>query len=253
MSDEAVSRSADVAAYYDCAAGNIPAFTVLNYGYTDSAARSRVPKGHPERYCLALYEHTVRDTHLQGARVLEVSCGRGGGASFLMNAFDIGEYVGVDLSDENIRIAGSRGDGAQFVKGNAENLPFHDNEFDVVINIEASHLYDNRQKFFAEVFRVLRAGGTFCYTDGCWANDNCVPDLLGAGFSLLERREITDNVIAALELDSGRRSALFDAMPDKNLIEEYKDWGGVVGYRAWQRFVDRETLYFSHRLQKPNG
>jgi SAM-dependent methyltransferase len=251
MTEETASRSEGVAAYYDRAAGNIPTFTVLNYGYTDASGASRVPEGHPERYCLALYEHTVRDTELAGKRVLEVSCGRGGGASFLMNAFDIAEYVGVDLSDENIRIAGDRGDGPNFVKGNAEQLPFDDASFDVVINIEASHLYDNRRQFFAEVMRVLKLGGTFCYSDGYWAHDNCLPDLLDAGFELLERREITANVIAALELDSARRAALFDSMPEKDLIKEYKDWGGVVGYRAWNRFVNRETLYFSHRLRKP--
>lgn len=251
MTNKSTSRSAGVAAYYDKAADNIPTFTVLNYGYTDASESSRVPKGHSERYCLALYEHTVRDTDLAGTRVLEVSCGRGGGASFVMNAFDVSEYVGIDLSDENIRIASARGDGPSFIKGNAEELPFDDASFNVVINIEASHLYDDRQAFFAEVMRVLKPGGSFCYTDGYWANDNCLPDLLDAGFELLERREITPNVIAALELDSARRTALFDSMPEKSLIEEYKDWGGVVGYRAWNRFVNRETLYFSHRLHKP--
>ena len=45
--------------------------------------------------------------------------------------------------------------------------------FDVVINIEASHLYDDRARFFAEVLRVLKPGGHFCYTDGCWADDDC--------------------------------------------------------------------------------
>ena len=244
-------KSAGVADYYDRAAGNIPTFTVLNYGYSDASDASRVPSDHPERYCLALYEHTVRNTDLAGKRVLEVSCGRGGGAGFIMNEFGVADYVGVDLSDENIRIAEARAEGPRFIKGNAQSLPFDDNSFDVVINIEASHLYDDRGAFFAEVMRVLKAGGSFCYTDGCWANDNCVPDLLDAGFELIERREITANVIAALERDSARREALFEAMPEKDLIEEYKDWGGVVGYRAWTRFVNRETLYFSHLLRKP--
>lgn len=253
MSTGTSTHNDDIAAYYDRAADNIPTFTVLNYGYADAEQQSRVPKEHPERYCLALYEHTVRNTNLSGASVLEVSCGRGGGASFLMRAFDVSNYVGVDLSEENLRIASARNDGPSFLKGNAEDLPAGDAEFDVVINIEASHLYKNRKQFFSEVMRVLKPGGTFCYTDGCWANDNCVPDLLEAGFELVERREITSNVIAALELDSERRTALFETMPDKNLMEEYKDWGGVVGYRAWQRFVDRETLYFSHLLHKPSA
>ncbi|HMB73286.1 MAG TPA: class I SAM-dependent methyltransferase [Gammaproteobacteria bacterium] len=251
MSGPDASKGAAVAGYYDRAAADVPAFTVLNYGYADIATDSRVPPEHPEKFCLALYEHTVRDTPLAGARVLEVSCGRGGGASFLMQAFDIGEFVGVDLSPENIRIARERNDGPQFMLGDAQQLEFDDADFDVVINIEAAHLYDDRRRFFAEVHRVLKPSGHFCYTDGYWANDNCVPELLDAGFDLRERREITDNVIAALDLDNARRLALFEAMPDKTLIEEYKDWAGVVGYRAWNRFVSRETRYFSHLLRKP--
>ena len=53
MSEEAESRSAGVAAYYDRAAGNIPSFTVRNYGYTDATSDARVPATHPER-CMSI-------------------------------------------------------------------------------------------------------------------------------------------------------------------------------------------------------
>ena len=43
----------------------------------------------------------------------------------------------------------------------------------------------------------------------------------------------------------------FDAMKDRDLREEYKHWGGVVGYRAYNRFEAGQTRYFSHRLRKP--
>ena len=49
----------------------------------------------------------------------------------------------------------------------------------------------------------------------------------------------------------GRRTALFDAMSNRELREEYKHWGGVVGYRAYNRFEAGQTRYFSHRLRKP--
>lgn len=251
MSRASSSKEQDVAAYYDVAAENVPAFTVLNYGFHSDDEPTAVPRDHPEHYCLRLYEHAVRDTDLRGKRVLEVSCGRGGGASFLFAQRGIASYVGIDLSPENIRIARARDDGPDFRLGNAQALELPDRSFDVVINIEASHLYDDRKAFFAEVWRVLEPGGTFCYVDGCWADDDCTRDLLDARFELIERREITDNVIAALERDSARREAIFEAMAATDLVDEYKDWGGVVGYRAYQRFVERKTLYFSHRLRRP--
>lgn len=249
MTEPPKSRSPGVAAYYDAAAAAVPTFTVLNYGFC-SDEPTVVAAGEPEHYCLRLYEQAVRGVALRGADVLEVSCGRGGGASFLMRTFEPASYVGLDLSEENIRIARARGDGPTFTVGNAQELPFPDAAFDVVINVEASHLYDDRRRFFREVHRVLRPGGHFCYADGCWANDDCSSDLRAAGLTLLERRDITANVIRALELDSPRRTALFDAMPDAAAREQYKDWGGVVGYRAYRRFVNRETLYFSHLLRR---
>lgn len=252
MSDQP-AKSATHRAYYEHAAHTVPEFTVLNYGFSSDPENSVLPASDPEFYCLRLYEHTVRDTPLAGRDVLEVSCGRGGGANFVSRTFQPQRYVGVDLSDENIRLARSREAraGLTFEIGNAEQLALPDASFDVVINIEASHLYDDRGRFFAEVLRVLRPGGYFCYTDGCWADDDCSEELLDLGFELLERLEITTNVLRALRKDSARRATLFDAMRNRELREEYKHWGGVVGYRAYNRFEAGQTRYFSHRLRKP--
>jgi ubiquinone/menaquinone biosynthesis C-methylase UbiE len=253
MSEAKPSATLKHREYYDRAADAVPEFTVLNYGFSSEPESSVIAATEPEFYCLRLYEHTVRGTPLSGREVLEVSCGRGGGASFVSRTFEPRRYLGVDLSEENIKLARSRvaRSGLSFSIGNAEQLDLADASFDVVINIEASHLYDDRGRFFAEALRVLRPGGFFCYTDGCWADDDCTEDLLDAGFELLERLEITSNVLHALRKDSARRTALFDAMKNRDLREEYKHWGGVVGYRAYNRFEAGQTRYFSHRLRKP--
>jgi SAM-dependent methyltransferase len=253
MSEPTPSASTRHSSYYDRAADAVPQFTVLNYGFSSDPENSVIAANEPEFYCLRLYEHTVRQTPLEGRDVLEVSCGRGGGANFVSRTFKPQRYVGVDLSQENIRLARERAarDGLTFTIGNAERLELAAASFDVVINIEASHLYENRGRFFAEVARVLKPGGYFCYTDGCWADDDCTDDLLDAGFELLERLEITSNVLHALRKDNARRTALFDAMKNRDLREEYKHWGGVIGYRAYNRFEAGQTRYFSHRLRKP--
>jgi ubiquinone/menaquinone biosynthesis C-methylase UbiE len=51
--------------------------------------------------------------------------------------------------------------GLDFVHGDAENLPFPDESFDAVINVEAPHAYPQLSRFLAAVARVLRPGRTF--------------------------------------------------------------------------------------------
>lgn len=267
------TKSEAARAHYDQAAESAPDFTVMNYGFSDESDQDRadtaggqrpigestgralpsiVSAGEREFYCLRLYEHAVRDTELSGRDVLEVSCGRGGGAAFLARSFSPRRYVGIDLSEQNVRLAQVRESAAnlEFEVGDAEALAAPDASFDVVVNIEASHLYDDRKAFFSEVHRVLKPGGRFCYVDGCWRGDDLEPDLRAAGFELLERRDITRNVLRALRLDSARREAIVDAMPQA-LQEQFKDWSGVVGHRAFRRFEQGETLYFSFLLRRP--
>jgi SAM-dependent methyltransferase len=248
------TNAAAVRNHYDSAAATVPELTVLNYGFSTDPEVSVIEEDEPEFYCLRLYEHALRDTPLMGRDMLEVSCGRGGGASFVKRTFKPRRYVGVDLSEQNLELARKRcaGSGIEFRVGVAEQLDLPDTSFDIVLNVEASHLYEDRPSFFAEAFRVLKPGGRFCYTDGCWADDDCTDDLLEAGFELIERAEITPNVMRALRLDNARREALFDTLPDDAGRRQYKDWGGVVGYRAYERFAAGQTRYYSQLLRRPD-
>ena len=241
-----------VRAEYDTAADRLPGLTVLNYGFNDSDVASAVPATDAERYCLQLYEHVVDPVPLEGAQVLEVSCGRGGGAAFIARTFAPARYLGIDLSPGNLRLARERFDlpTLEFAIGEASELGASA-AFDVVINVEASHLYPDRKAFFAEVFRVLKPGGYFCYADGRWQHDDVDAELTAAGFELMRQRDITPNVIEALELDSARREAVVASVSDDVIRTAFFDWSGVVGYRAYTRLASGEARYESFLLKKP--
>ncbi len=248
----APSKRPATRAQYDDAASRLPALTVLNYGYSADSVDTVVPADAPEFYCLQLYEHAVRGVLLEGAEVLEVSCGRGGGAAFVARTFAPRRYLGIDLSPENVRLARERhvAGNLEFRVGDAEALDLPDASFDVVINIEASHLYDDRTAFFAEAYRVLVPGGRFCYTDGGWRDDEVTPELLDAGFRIVDCEDITANVLRALELDSARRAAVINEIADETARTAYLDWSGVVGYRAHRRLAEGEARYFSYVLER---
>jgi SAM-dependent methyltransferase len=97
---------------------------------------------------------------LHGKKVLDVGCCVG---VVLSEVPDDNERYGIDNSEDYIRIA-RRFDGkARFRVADMLNLPFKDNEFDVVI---LAHMIDTERhkRILTEAGRVLKTGGTLYLT-----------------------------------------------------------------------------------------
>jgi len=141
----------------------------FNFGYEEDPPMALPLAGSDEsnRYCIQLYHVTASQVDLTGKQVLEVSCGAGGGASYIVRKLGPASYTGLDLNPASIDKCRDRHrlPGLDFVQGDAENLPFPDQSFDAVINVEASHQYPHFPRFLSQVARVLRPGGHFLYTD----------------------------------------------------------------------------------------
>ncbi len=246
------SKSEKARAFYDATAGSSTDFVFMNYGYAAEGMPVAEP-GEPERYCQQLYRHVVGSTPLAGRRLLEVSSGRGGGAAFMMAAFRPARLAGVDISEQNVAIARQRAagiPGLSFETGRAEKLPCADASFDAVVNVEASHLYDDHPKFFAEVRRVLVPGGRFLYADLFWANNEPERLIQEAGLAVMESEDITANVVRALDLDTDRRERIVTSGILPALQQDYRNWAGVKGFRAYNRFASREWVYRCIRAQR---
>jgi len=113
---------------------------------------------------------------LKGVKVLDVGCGIGGPCRMLADEYNC-EVTGIDLSHEFIDTAqklsvltGFNGT-TKFVQGNACNLPFEDNSFDVVWTQHVQMNVLNKATFYAEIYRVLKPNGTFLYYDILKGND----------------------------------------------------------------------------------
>src|SRR5215469_11411174 len=141
----------------------------LNWSYEEDPpmALPLEASDEPNRAYINLYHRTATQVDLSGKRVLEVSCGHGGGASYIMRTLHPASYTGLDLNPAGIATCLRKHNlpGLDFVEADAENLPFDDKSFDAILNIEASHCYPHFPRFLAEVARVLRPGGHFLYAD----------------------------------------------------------------------------------------
>ncbi len=244
MNAQADSRSEQARQFYNAAASASQDFAFMNYGYAPLSAELAA-SAEPEKYCLQLYRQLLGNADLRGKKVVEVSCGRGGGAAHVAATYLPASYLGIDISERNLSLATQRFAKVlplTFQAGNAEALPLPDASCDALLNVEASHLYDNPARFFAEAFRVLKKGGMFFHVDLAWKDKDPPAMIAAAGFKVIEVEDITKNVVQALELDSVRREAIVMSFPE-NMRNDFRDWSGVQGFRAYNRLNIGEWLY----------
>ncbi len=106
-------------------------------------------------------------------KVLDVGSGTGESAFFLVKYFNC-HIIGMDISDRMIKRAKTKaidhGVIIQFKKGDAHDLPFKDNTFDVVISECTTSILD-KERAIDEMVRVVRSGGYVGIHDICWKKD----------------------------------------------------------------------------------
>ena len=103
--------------------------------------------------------------------VLDSGCGPGFITIELAKRFPLSEFFGIDLSDPLLDIANDKSqkekliEKVKFLKADVHNIPFPDNYFDFVININMLHLVEEPVKMLNEIERVLKPDGFFFITD----------------------------------------------------------------------------------------
>lgn len=239
--------------------GNIGWWTLMNYGYAEPGSTTNAfdlqPDDEAERYPIALYHHVATLAPVSGHDVLEVGSGRGGGASYVARYLKPRRMVGIDLSGKAVSFSNRRHglDNLHFRQGDAERLPFDDQSFDSVINVESSFCYPSIDGFFAEVKRVLRPGGHLHYTDLRLAHEmeDWRDAIARSGFDIVFERDITTNVIEALHRDSARRRDGGRKIAGGPLSGIADVFTGVDGTRIPSLLASGGMAYHSFLLRKP--
>jgi SAM-dependent methyltransferase len=107
----------------------------------------------------------------EGDDVLDVGCGAGVDTLFSsMMTGSSGKVVGIDLTPamleratKNLSMTDLKN--VRFEEGTVENLPFADEDFDVVTSNGALNLVPDKARAFGEIYRVLKPGGHLMVAD----------------------------------------------------------------------------------------
>jgi len=108
---------------------------------------------------------------MTGGRALDLGSGSGILAVELAKAFPEFEFVGLDLSEAAVNVAREQAVESavaarvSFQQGDAEEMPFDDDSFDLVVSSNTLHLLNNPIRMFDEVQRVLSPPGRFVISD----------------------------------------------------------------------------------------
>ncbi len=108
---------------------------------------------------------------LTDGKVLDVGTGTASLAIEFAKGIPGVQVVGLDLSDVALELARDKAQKSQaslrvsLEKGDAEDMPFEDDTFDLVISSDTLHLVKNPVRMFSEVQRVLKPQGRFFISD----------------------------------------------------------------------------------------
>ena len=231
-------------------------FRFMNYGFVDEEGPVLDLVDEPYRLFIQLYEMNIRNIELNNKQVLEVGSGRGGGASWIAKSKKPSNLIGVDFSKEAVSLCNNwyEQNNLKFLEGNAQDLPFDADSFDIVYNVESSHCYGDINKFVSEVFRVLRKDGYFWWTD--FRDEETMKKteeiFLNVGFSVASKKEITDEVVDALDMINDAKKERITELVPRTIRRSFETFAGVQGTPVYDSLKSGKLKYYRYQMVKKN-
>ncbi|MCS7232102.1 MAG: methyltransferase domain-containing protein [Elusimicrobiota bacterium] len=155
-------------------------------------------------------------------KVLDVACGTAENAELIIQK---AIYYGIDIPDIALRIAQQKYSSFKkvfFTKGDAENLPYPDNFFDVVLSTYSLEHFTSPKKVIDEMIRVCKLNGKIILISPAWDNPLWVPPSLSKKLNNFFRRIIfiLQQIIKLFLLSFKLKKYFFDIVKNPAILED---------------------------------
>jgi tocopherol O-methyltransferase len=142
----------------------------MHHGYYGPTGQARTPRYQAQIDLIEVLLHWAQITAAD--QILDVGCGIGGSSLYLAQKLHA-TTMGITLSPvqatratERARAAGLAGR-SHFQVADALQMPFADDQFDLVWSLESGEHMPNKTQFLKECCRVLKPGGTLMVATWC--------------------------------------------------------------------------------------
>jgi SAM-dependent methyltransferase len=190
----------------------------------------------------AAEEFVARRAIAPGTRVLDVACGNGNVA--IQAAKAGAEVTGIDIAPNLLEQARERARGESldiiFEEGDAEDLPYADESFDLVLSMFGAMFAPRPEQAAAEMLRVCRRGGKIAMANwtpsgfsgqmfrlvGSYVPPPPVPPPVLWGDEQVVRERLSEGT-SALETEPRRAEIRFPFPPD-GVVDHFREYFGPV-------------------------
>ena len=179
----------DIQQFYDASSGLWEQIwgEHMHHGYYGRSGNNKVNRRQAQidliEELLAWAGYTDKNSLTNPKTIIDVGCGIGGSSLYLAQKFDA-NVTGITLSPVQANRGTDRAKNAgleekvQFQVANALEMPFPDNQFDLVWSLESGEHMPDKTQFLAECYRVLRPGGKLILATWCYRSTDSVAGAL---------------------------------------------------------------------------